>query len=145
MTKFFPFDRLDSQLPFGFTCLGDLEVLSWAIELSIADESTVPSATLDLQADQIAAGIGLVNAGPIGSLKGHYLLHHAHHSAHDSNKTLLTSQKDVQSLKPGSLPSHWKTHVLDAEEWTRLQEQVHSYLEAHPDVLNYHQQVVRKR
>uniref|UniRef100_A0A8D2J844 Proprotein convertase subtilisin/kexin type 7 n=1 Tax=Varanus komodoensis TaxID=61221 RepID=A0A8D2J844_VARKO len=48
--------------------------LTWAVRLSAPEGSPPPEDELDRQADRLAKAAGLVNAGRIGELKGHYLL-----------------------------------------------------------------------
>ena len=49
----------------------NLELLSWAIQLSIPEDELnyVPVETLDQKAEDVATLTGLINSGQIGSLK----------------------------------------------------------------------------
>ena len=48
---------------------GNLELLSWAIQLSVPDDQVhnVPTEIFDTKADDIATQINLINAGQIGN------------------------------------------------------------------------------
>ena len=80
-----------------------------------------------------------------GTLKGHYLLHHAHHYQHERNRTVLIHSKNANDFTKAVLPQHWSTHVVDSKDWNSLKDLVHNFLESNTDVLFYSQQVVRQR
>ena len=77
--------------------------------------------------------------------QGHYLFHHPHHYEHDINRTVLSHTEHINNLTKSILPDHWSTSALDTEEWDKIKQSIHTQLNAHPDVLQYNQQVVRQR